>query len=56
MRSEKMGNFEDQLRFIEQMLPYFHDAGHHNYAKSAHLYTQEMRKYIQSINEMRLNV
>lgn len=33
------------------MLPYFHTSGHFNYAKSAHIYLQEMQKINNSMNE-----
>lgn len=51
LRSEKMGDLLSQLKYIEQMLPYFHAAGHFNYARSAHLYVQEMRGYIRDMEE-----
>ena len=34
-------NWELHLHCVRQMLPHFHAAGH-EYAKSAHLYTQQM--------------
>ena len=40
--AERSGNFELHLQSIKEMLPYFHASGHHSYAKSAHLYLQDM--------------
>ena len=56
MRAEKMGNLKLQLLCIKQMLPYFHAAGHYNYAKSAHLYVQEMQEYIHEMDQLRSSV
>lgn len=43
LAAEKMGDWESHLQCIELMLPFFHAAGHFNYAKSARLYLQDMR-------------
>lgn len=51
MKSEKMGDLRIQLRIISQMLPYFHATGHHNYAKSAHLYIQEMKLFMEQMEK-----
>lgn len=40
--SERMGSWNAQLKCIELMIPFFHAAGHFNYAKSARLYVQDM--------------
>lgn len=40
--AERSGNWEQHLTVIQQMLPYFHAGGHFPYAKSAHLYVQDM--------------
>lgn len=37
-----MGDWESQLKCIELMIPFFHAAGHFNYAKSARLNVQDM--------------
>lgn len=42
IRAERIGDWDSHLNSIKQMLPYFHASGHHNYAKSAHLYVQDM--------------
>ena len=39
-----MWRLEVALICMQQMLPYFHAAGHFNYAKSAHMYLQQMIK------------
>lgn len=39
-----MGDWESHLDCIELIIPFFHAAGHFNYAKSARLYLQDMRK------------
>lgn len=38
-----MGDWESHLNCIEIMIPFFHSAGHFNYAKSARLYLQDMK-------------
>lgn len=43
LAAERMGDWESHLQSIELMLPFFHAAGHFNYAKSARLYLQDMR-------------
>ncbi|XP_031784033.1 uncharacterized protein LOC116417072 [Nasonia vitripennis] len=42
IKAERSGNWDLHLKCIEQMIPYFHASGHNNYAKSAHLYLQDM--------------
>ena len=37
-----MGDWQGYLNSIKEMLPYFHASGHFPYAKSAHLYLQDM--------------
>ncbi|KAL4720304.1 hypothetical protein ACJJTC_001834 [Scirpophaga incertulas] len=39
---ERSGNWELHLDTVQKMLPYFHASGHFLYAKSAHLYLQDM--------------
>ena len=41
--AERTGDWALHLRSIEQMIPYFHAAGHLAYAKSARLYLEQMR-------------
>ncbi|XP_052758830.1 uncharacterized protein LOC128202453 [Galleria mellonella] len=43
LAAERMGDWEAHLNCIELMIPFFHAAGHFNYAKSARLYLQKMR-------------
>ena len=40
--AERTGNWWLHVHSVKQMLPYFHAAGHLAYAKSAHLYIQQM--------------
>lgn len=40
--AERMGNWELHLHCIETMIPFYHAAGHFNYAKSSRLYLQDM--------------
>lgn len=42
IRSERMGDWQAHLNSIKNMLPYFHALGHFLYAKSAHLYIQDV--------------
>lgn len=42
IRAEREGNWVLHLDSVVSMLPYFHAAGHILYAKSAHLYAQDM--------------
>lgn len=42
--AERTGNWKMHLSTIVDMLPYFHAAAHLPYAKSAHLYVQQMLK------------
>lgn len=42
IEAERMGNWQLHLDTVQRMLPYFHASGHYHYAKSAHLYLQEM--------------
>ena len=42
IRSERTGDWPLHLDTITKMLPFFHASGHLHYAKSAHLYHQEM--------------
>lgn len=42
LAAERMGDWKSHLRCVELMIPFFHAAGHFNYAKSARLYLQDM--------------
>lgn len=42
VEAERMGNWQLHFDIIQKMLPYFHESGHFFYAKSAHLYLQNM--------------
>jgi len=44
LRAERTGDWPLHIHTIEQMLPYFHAAGHLPYAKSTHLYLQQMKE------------
>ncbi|XP_043285283.1 uncharacterized protein [Venturia canescens] len=42
IEAERSGNWQLHLETVQKILPYFHSSGHHLYAKSAHLYLQNM--------------
>jgi hypothetical protein len=42
IRAERSGDWDLHLYSVQQMLPFFHAAGHLNYARSAHIYLQSM--------------
>ena len=42
VRTERTGNWHLHLYTVKQMLPYLHAAGHLAYARSAHLYAQQI--------------
>ncbi|KAL7304817.1 hypothetical protein TKK_0003040 [Trichogramma kaykai] len=42
IEAERTGDFHQHLKYVRDMLPYFHASGHNLYAKSAHLYWQDM--------------
>lgn len=42
IRAERMGDWQAHLNCVKEMLPYFYASGHLPYAKSAHLYLQDM--------------
>ena len=42
IEAERMGNWQLHLDTIRKMLPFFHASGHFYYAKSSHLYLQDM--------------
>ncbi|KAJ8870732.1 hypothetical protein PR048_027031 [Dryococelus australis] len=44
IRAERSGDWELHLQCVRSMLPYLHAAGHIHYAKSAHLYVQQMKE------------
>lgn len=41
--AERTGNFDLHFDTYELMIPYFHATGHNNYAKSGHLYLQDLK-------------
>lgn len=51
IRAECSGNWELHLTCVQRMIPYFHANGHFLYAKSAHLYLQDVRKLKETIND-----
>lgn len=51
IEAERTGNWNLHLKSMQQMLPYFHASGQSLYAKSSHLYLQEMYAL-----ESRLNI
>lgn len=42
IKAERSGDWELHLKTIQSMIPFFHAAGHTQYAKSCHLYLQDM--------------
>lgn len=42
IRAERLENWNGHLDAVKNMIPYFHSAGHFLYAKSTHLYLQDM--------------
>ncbi|GBO19012.1 hypothetical protein AVEN_133627-1 [Araneus ventricosus] len=42
IRAERMGDWQAHLNCVKEIIPYFHVSGHFPYAKSAHLYLQDM--------------
>ena len=42
IQAERTGDWKLHLSTVSKMLPFFHAAGHFLYAKSAHLYFQDM--------------
>lgn len=51
IRAERSGDWDLHLSTVQRMIPYFHASGHFLYAKSAHLYLQDMRKLKGTIND-----
>ena len=52
IRAERMGNWTEHLKAVKRMLPYFHAAGHFLYAKSSHLYLQDMLAIEESMDQL----
>lgn len=50
LRPERLGDWELHLHAIQKKLSHFHAAGHLAYAKSAHLYVQQMEELCQKMN------
>ena len=50
VRAERCGSWDLHIDTVKRMLPYFHAAGHLQYAKSAHLYVQQMCDLQQVMN------
>ncbi|CAG9833247.1 unnamed protein product [Diabrotica balteata] len=51
VRAERLGHFKEHLDAVRKMLPYFHSSGRFQYAKSAHLYLQDMIKLEETMDE-----
>lgn len=51
IKSERLGNWRGHLNAIKKMLPFFHVTGHFLYAKSAHLYLQDMLKLKNNVDQ-----
>lgn len=49
IRAERVGDWNLHLFCVQSMLPYFHAAGHLNYAKTAHIYLQRMLSLRESL-------
>ncbi|GBP40851.1 Putative nuclease HARBI1 [Eumeta japonica] len=50
LRAKRMEDWKAHLNCVKEMLPYFHASGHFPYAKSAHLYLQDMQQLPNSID------
>lgn len=50
IRAERMGDWKAHLSCVKEMVPYFYASGHFPYAKSAHLYLQDMQELENSID------
>ena len=48
--AERSGDWKLHLYCVQRMLPFFHASGHLNYARSAHVYLQEMLKLDKEMN------
>lgn len=51
IEAEKSGNWQLHLDTVQKMLPFFHASGHFLYAKSAHLYLQDMYNLKERMDE-----
>lgn len=47
--SERMGDWNGQLKCIELMIPFFQAAGYFKYAKSTGLYVQDLKETIDPV-------
>ncbi|XP_039283254.1 uncharacterized protein LOC120351138 isoform X2 [Nilaparvata lugens] len=54
--AERTGDWIMHLKCTTDMLPYFHASGHLPYAKSAHIYAQEMTKITEKLSEKELDL
>ena len=52
VRAERAGDWYLHLYAVKQMLPYLHAAGHLAYAKSAHLYVQQMEELTPEVRQI----
>ncbi|KYM98809.1 hypothetical protein ALC62_10473 [Cyphomyrmex costatus] len=52
IESERDGNWTNHLLAVRYMLPYFHSSGHFSYAKSCHIYLQDMANLKNVINDI----
>ena len=43
--AERSGDWVSHLNCVQQMIPFFHATSHNLYAKSAHLYLQDIREF-----------
>lgn len=53
--AERIGNWKLHIETTTDMLPYFHTTGHIPYAKSAHLYVQQMSQVQSKLSEKELD-
>lgn len=53
LTAERMGDCESHLECIEVILPFFHVAGHLNYAKSARFCLQDRRSLKGKMNPLK---
>lgn len=55
IHAERSGNWQAHLSCVKRMIPYFHAAGHFPYAKSSHLYVQDMEDLPNKMNSDEYN-
>ena len=49
--AERMGDWNQHIKCVRTIIPYFHSAGHIPFAKGAHSYLQEVMRLKEILNE-----